>query len=221
MKMNRSLTPMQRTVWLNVQARYPGFTEEVSALFWDLLDRKRLDVGDAKFARLLLAELPDGLDVRDLAGSAAASEAALSREEGRISDWAAAVLKSHEVVEAILEGESLIPFGGRDGWLVLNQAADIKQEISHLKREIETLNSKLEMYKLNIEELKPRRVSSIYRLINGIAVGEFEYDSNLAKNKSTSKILNALEKAGVPLSRDTILSVLEEAARFVEENEKL
>lgn len=213
MKMKRNLTPMEAFVWRNVRARYPGFTEKVSDLYWDLLEGSaRIKIGDAKLAKRLLVELPDGIDIRDIATDGTASEAVLSTDKERISSWAVDVLKCHEAVETVLDNSSsLLSFEGGGGWLLLDRTAEMQQDISRLEGENEYLRSHISDIDKKINNIGSNEMNSMYTLIYGALVKKYDFDNEDQKNDATGKIHSILLNMGVSLHQDTIRKILRDS----------
>ncbi|MEP1443496.1 MAG: hypothetical protein ABJK39_10870 [Hyphomicrobiales bacterium] len=65
---------------------------------------------------------------------------------------------------------------------------------------------------LKSDELNPKERESLLKLVIGMALEQYGYDPNAARNEVTSNIATDLETNGVPLDKDTILKWLREGA---------
>lgn len=206
-------TPLQAFVWRNVHARYPGFTEQVSDLYWNLLEGPaRIKIGDVELAERLLVGRRDGIDIRYIATDGAASEAVLSTDKEQVSNWAVDVFDYHEAVEMVLDDSShLLSFEGVGGWLLLDRTADMRREISRLKDENEYLRSHINDIDENIGNIGSKEMNSMYTLIYGALVKKYDFDNDDQKNDATGKIHSILLNGGVSLHQDTIRKILRDS----------
>ena len=97
--------------WKNVNARYPGFTEDISDFVWYLVDVKYLDFSDRKIVDRMLFEFPNGIDILDRAEAKFEISSKISKDADAVSTWLKAVFDFHFFVESILDGSHLIPMG--------------------------------------------------------------------------------------------------------------
>lgn len=209
----------QTAVWRNVHARYPGVTEEVWEYYWRLMPNTGLENEEAKaeFVRMLLAKWPDGVDLTDLAKDPATCEP--SKDPGQISDWAVAVANFQEYVEAILDGNELIPFDNSKNWLNADRFGALKEENRQYREENEALRMGRKNESDSIEVVvASKRKTSIYRMIYGISVSKYHFNPDAPRNSATRNIAMALHEAGVSVDEGVILSVLKDAASYVKNN---
>lgn len=212
---SKSLTSNQNAVLRNVQARYPGFTNDVASAFWRLVDREKLDAKGFEIGILLLAKWPDGLNIADLSDHGETS--IVSVDAAMVRKWLDSVLIYHNYVESILDGSVLLPFDA--GSLnIANQLQNTHNENKRLIGEILLLKDKLALSNMSINDLDHHRVRSIYKIIFGISFVRFKYrpHSRNGAAGSISKILAGVEAdVDCELDEDTVLKVLKAAYNYL------
>jgi len=196
--------------WKNVNARYPGFTKDISGCVWDLVDVKRLDFSDRQIVDRMLVEFPNGIDILDRAEDKFELSSKISKEFDAVSTWLKAVFDFHYFVESILDGSHLIPL-----WSISFYQHNF-YEVKRLKEENKNLRiniiSNIELSE-GVDTVPHKRMMSIYKLIVGIAEGKFGFRGN-GKRNTVSKIFSVLQDDR-RLSEDTIRSILEDASHFI------
>jgi hypothetical protein len=187
----------------------------VARAYWSLFDHDGIQPGDAKFARRLLAEWPDGIDIRDMAGQDPTDDVSLSKDESAIAAWAETILSYHTFVETIFDGERLLPLNEARNWRLADQVAQLRQEISSLKEKNTSLSSELTGASDSFDTLHHKRKTSIYKFILGVAKSEFNYNPNYRGN-SASAIRSSIQRGGFDLDETPILRILEAAVDHLE-----
>lgn len=197
-------------IWKNVNARYPGFTEDISTFVWDLVDVKHLKFSDRKIVDFLLVEFPKGVDALDRVEGEIDVSSKVSKKFDAVSSWLSAVFKYQSVVESVIHGNHLIPLENMSAY------QHYLCEIESLKKDNEFLLSKIDglgdSHK-EISGLPHKRVMSIYKLIVGIAEEKFGYNG-ISSHNAVSKIHSALH-GDRELGKNTIRDILVDASRFI------
>lgn len=87
------------------------------------------------------------------------------------------------------------------------------------EREIQLIqvvdNLRQQMRDMERQKLSSRERESMLKLIGGMAVAAYRYDSSAKRNQATAEIANDLQLNGVALSDDTIRKYLKEAAELL------
>lgn len=211
---NRLAEVRERAIHRNVQARFCGFSKDVARAYWSLFDHDGIQPGDAKFARRLLAEWPDGIDIRDMAGQDPTDDVSLSKDESAIAAWAESILRYHALVESIFDGGRLLPLNGAGDWKFADRVSALEREIEVLERRNAGFLADLDKLDDSMHHLEHKRKTSIYRLVLGLAVKKFNYSHG--KNNSASKnIHKVIEKSQYEVKKETILDILRDAYEFL------
>lgn len=196
--------------WKNVNARYPGFTKDISDCVWHLVDVKHLDFSDRKIVDRMLVEFPNGIDILDRSEDQFEIPSKISKEFDAVSTWLKAVFDFHFFVDSILDGSHLIPLGS------ISFYQYNFYEIKRLKEENENLLSNIRADVAlgeGVDTVPYKRMMSIYKLIIGISEEKFGFRGN-GKRNTVSKICSVLQDDR-RLSEDTIRSILEDASHFL------
>lgn len=210
------ITRGQRAIWRNVNARYPGFSEDVSDYFWKLADEDRLEAGTPEFVRMLLAKWPDGIDVSDLSHDRPDGGAKWTTDSELVQQWTVKVSEYHRVVESILDGEELLPLQGSE-WQHLSRLVAIKDENLNLKNYLRDIEISMGRQSETIDNLPHKSKNSIYTIIYSVAK---KHGYVFTRNNSATKIISGIvADAGFSLNEQTILKTIRDAHNFLEGND--
>lgn len=205
----------QKALWRNVNARFPGFSHEVCVHFWDLVERDRLNVDDAKFTRALLLEFPAGIDITDLAQGERHQRHKHSVDSERVSQWARDLYEFHDVIESFLDGDVPIPLAVNGGWTLMDRISDLEKEVAYLEDRVNDLSAE---NLSEIDELNPKRILSIYKLIIGMARHKYNMKAVASRDSVVTNIENGIREKAYPLHADTIRDILRNADAYIAES---
>lgn len=196
--------------WKNVNARYPGFTKDISEFVWYLVDVKNLDFSDREIVDRMLVEFPNGIDIVDRVETQFELSSEISKKFDAVSTWLKAVFAFHFFVDSILDGSHLIPLGSISFYQHnFYEVKTLKEQNESLLRNI---SAELDLNE-GVDTVPHKRMMSIYKLIVGIAEERFGF-SGYSKRNTVSRICNILQNDR-RLSADTVRSILEDASDFI------
>jgi hypothetical protein len=205
--MPRRANPQEKAVWRNVNARFPGFTSEISELFWNTNEMESWSSAPEKFLRIFVMRAGE-MDLSDRLDSASAPPSA-ENYESTVADWIGRVMEYQSFIEDIIDGKTLIP---------PTDLAPIKleEEIRNLQkanRDLELKNKTIEEESKTIDDIDPKELTSLYKFI----IGHYpDFDIHVVRSRTTSRVMRKLDPP-YSLSDDTIRRILREAKRYLTE----
>ncbi len=142
----------------------------------------------------------------------------------KIADWPAMVKAAQESEEATLKWakettEKASELAAAASQQLAEATSKIKQrdqQIAQLQAVIDELRSRAASQKQQIgEKLNPKERHSFLKLVLGMAIDGYGYDSTEKKSPTPKELVDCLAKWGISIDEDTVRSKLKEAANTV------
>lgn len=203
----------QVAIWKNVNERFPGFTWEVSEIFWRLIDKDGRDHKTENFCKVLRIELEHGIDIRDRTRDNHLSSPYDAGEQTlvELTEWILNVFEYHSFIEEILDGDAIVPFFDPEPLRLEQDNGKLKKQNSDLQKEIEIFKSQ----NRTVDDLDGKHLISIYKLIIGLNDG---FNNKEQRSKYPAIIEKRLHDP-YKLTNETILKILRNAYKHLEEND--